>query len=515
MRYYREDGNAAGGLEEFLLAPTRGLRTNTALAGMNPEWALQAYNVICQPDALVSRPGSASYATGLGAAGKTLFSYHSAAASKLFCATSSGIYDVSAPGAVGAPVATLAEGEGEFSNFSTSAGHYVYFCSTNPADKPQLYNGTAWTAVDSGSSPAITGYDSSDFHAVTSYRQRLFFLAQDRLSFFYLPVDSVGGAATEFRVGSLCSHGGYAAAQTVWSVDGGQGMEDRYLVVTSQGELLIFAGGDPGAVDDWSLLGVFFVGKPVGRRPFAPFGGDLLYYGEGGVVEVSRFLGVSTLTRQTKLAEPIAPSLASDARQYASSAGWQIQSFPKYSVILVNVPASPSVQYCYNTLSKGWSTFGGWDAFSFHEFGGELYFSSGTAVYKAFTGTSDNGAAIPWIIDTAFSRFRTLRQLQPHLVRPLMALTDSDAFAVGFAQDFDSIYHMQMVYSPETGGAVWDSGLWDTALWGSAFNLQRSWYTVASRPGLSLSTRLQGGSATASYAFLGIDYKFARQGLVS
>lgn len=515
MRQYRQDGNQSGGKEDYIVAPVKGLRTNTALAGMSPEYAVNLENVICYPDALVSRPGSADHATGLPTNSKTLMTYQSGTASEMFCARDGGVYNVTSPGAVGAAVATLLSGECSTTNFQTSAGQYLYCLSNNSLDDPLLYDGSAWTAITGVSSPALTGFDPTDLIRVASYRQRLFFIAQDRLSFFYLGVDAVGGALSEFRIGSLCTKGGYAVAMASWSMDGGDGTDDKFVICTSEGEVLLFEGSDPGVPANWLHIGTYDLGRPIGTRPFAKYGGDLLYLSDGGLYELSRYLANAGIARFGPLAEPVMPSLAGVARQYGAQKGWQLQFFPKFNVLLLNVPSFPPTQYVCQTLSRGWSTFSGWPCYSLAEFNGELYGSCGSAVRKLFTGTADGTSGIQWIIDCSYNRFKTLRQLHPLMIRPLVATTGIGQYRVGFAQDFSGIYNSQVVGATTGDAGLWDSAVWDTSLWGADFFLQKQWYTIAARPGNALSCRFTGTSSKISYTFIGADLKFARVGLIS
>ena len=44
-----------------------------------------------------------------------------------------------------------------------------------------------------------------------------------------------------------------AQAVAGWPQDGGQGIDDLTLFITSEGEVLVYAGSDPSNADDWSL----------------------------------------------------------------------------------------------------------------------------------------------------------------------------------------------------------------------------------------------------------------------
>jgi hypothetical protein len=511
MKYPR-DGNRTSGRPYNLAAPTKGLKTDTALLDLSDEYALRLENLICQPDALATRLGCTSWATGLTGNGACFLQYQGNGTQALFVADSVGVYDATASGVLPASVAARTAGRGRSANFSTSAGPFLYY--VNGVDTPLLYDGTTWTSITGVSSPAITGPTTTTLVDVAAYRRRLFFLATNKLSFYYLPVDSVGGAATEFRIGSMCSRGGVAMGHATWSIDGGSGQDDMYAVATSEGEVIVFSGGDPGSSTDWDVRGVFYIGRPVSRDCFVKLGGDLLYLSEAGIFPLSKALLSSSINRSRTLTANIDPSVVASVRTYAANDGWQMIVLPRWSLILLNVPASPSFQYVFNTLSGGWSTFTNWNAKAFVDFNGAVFYTDGDSVIKAFTGTADVSTNIPWVCDFAYNRFGGLNQQHPLMLRPLLAQNTPSEYSIGFAQDFTDEYLTQTVPAATGTAGLWDTGLWDLALWGGTFRLQRDWRTVAARGGVAQSLRLSGASQNGSTLIFGADLKLSQQGLI-
>ena len=511
----RNTQDEAGGRVDGIVAPVKGLNTQTALAGLGQDFAITLDNWICQPDSLVSRLGATSHATGFASAPKTLFMHSSATGVETFAACASGIFDVSGTGAIGAAVAACTSGYGKAVNFGISSGQYVYFC--NGVDTPKLYNGTTWVSVTGASAPAITGPTTTNLIDVETYRQRLYFLHKDYLGFYYLPADSVGGAAAAFNIGSLCRLGGKVVAHATWSIDAGSGPDDAYVLATSEGEVVVFRGNDPAVPANWVYVGTYFIGKPLGQNCFAKFGGDLLYLCENGLIPASSITQGVTQNYRQALTLNIQPTIAAAAQVYGANLGWQVVVYPKLNLILINVPVSStmSLQYVYNTMSKAWSTFSNWNAASFVSSNGALYFSTGTLVAQAFNGYADFGANIEATCDTSYNRFRTRSQLQLSLIRALFASTGPVGYTIGVARDFSGNYKESTFSANGTTAGLWDSGLWDTAIWGGGFELRKDWITIASRGGLALSTRFKVATKTSSVVLLALDYKFAEQGLVS
>jgi len=505
----------AAGLVKGISAPVKGLNTQSTVAGLGQDFAMQLDNWVCQPDSLVTRTGCSNHKTGFSQAPKTLFKYTSGIAQELYAAADNGIFSVGTAGAVGAAVAACTNGWGKSVNFATSAGQFSYF--VNGVDTPKLYNGSTWTEITGVSSPAITGPTTTTFKDVETYRSRLYFLQNDFLGFYYLPADSVSGAATAFRVGALCRQGGEVTGHATWTLDGGTGQDDHYVLATSEGEIIVFRGNDPGNTSAWTYVGTYPVGRPLGANCFVKLGGELLYLCEGGLIPLSSILQGGVRNYAQALSSRIEPSLVQAGLAYGTLPGWKLLVVPNLSLLMLNIPkdVSNSMQYCYNTKSKGWSTFSGWHAHDLIEYKGSVYFTTDTAVVRAFVGTTDYGAAITAICDTAYNSFGTRNQLTPLMMRALYASNSQVFYTLGLAQDFTGEF-TESTYGGIAGVAgLWDSGLWDTALWGGSFTLSKDWVTVAARGALALSTRFKVSSLSATTVLIALDYKFAEQGLLS
>lgn len=514
MKRYPRDGNRSGGELATIAAPVKGLRTNSALIGLAPEYALQLDNLICQPDALVSRLGCTSWATGWTGTAPVLMSYNANAGNELFLTTSEGLWDITSSGAVGSSLMARTAGRGRSINFGTSAGHFLYY--VNGVDKPLLYNGTNWTEIDGSSTPALTGVTTTTLANVISYRERLFFLSVGELGFRYLATDSVGGALTLFRIGSLLNHGGQAIGIASWSIDGGDGQDDLFVIATSEGEVLIFSGSNPGDANNWVPRGRFELGRPVSRDCFVKLAGDLLYLSEDGVFPLSRALMSVVVNRSKSITRDIEPTMVSAVRTYGNNDGWGMLVVPRWGLVLINVPEASAKQYVFSTLSNGWSRFTGWNARHWHNHNGDTYFASTDTVYKAFEGTTDGGQPIRWSMRTSYQVLTNgFNKPMPELVRPLIAFTQPAAYSVGFARDYKDQYLLENIPAGSTGSTgIWNTSLWNAALWGGGFVLQDGWYTIPAPDGLAVSMEMSGQLTTSSVVILGANIKYARAGAI-
>jgi hypothetical protein len=62
---------------------------------------------------------------------------------------------------------------------------------------------------------------------------------------WYLPVNSISGAANPLDFGAIARNGGYMQAMGTWTLDAGQGADDYAVFVTSMGEVIVYNGTDP------------------------------------------------------------------------------------------------------------------------------------------------------------------------------------------------------------------------------------------------------------------------------
>ena len=135
-------------------SPVGGWNTRDALADMKPTDAIVLDNWFPKTSYCEIRGGYSSHATGMTGSGKTLVTYNALnGTNKMFCATASGVYNVSSAGAVGASVATPTNGKYQWTMFGDGTSNWLIM--VNGVDKPLYYDGTTWTAVDAASTPMI------------------------------------------------------------------------------------------------------------------------------------------------------------------------------------------------------------------------------------------------------------------------------------------------------------------------------------------------------------------------
>lgn len=503
-----------------LPAPVGGWNARDPLARMDPRDAITLDNWFPRVTDCSIRGGCANHVTGMAARAKTLAVYTpgTPASNKMFASTASGVYDATTAGAVGVAVAARTEGYHVWFQMSVSGGHYLMMF--NGTDKPLYYDGTTWTAVDAASTPALTGVTTTSLIGGCTYKRRLFLLEKDKLNFWYLAADAVGGALTQFLLGPLCLRGGYTMACMNWSFDGGSGPDDYLAFVTSEGEVLVFTGTNPSSATDWLLKGVYYVGKPLGRRCMQKFGGDLVVITQNGAFPLSQALLSSSIDYKLALTNKIDSAFGDAAMLYGAQQGWEGCLYPAQNAVIFNVPQSTNYgtmnQYVMNTITKAWCKFSGWNASCFVEFNKEIYFADETVIAKAWIeGTrADYGANIIADAQTAYTNFGTADKKHVLMFMPMLLVDGALSFSVGIAVDFQQLPALSTATYNVVAGAVWDSATWDSGYWAAGLEIQKDWQSPRSVVGEYVSALLRVPTNALEVQWAANDYLFEMGGAI-
>ena len=83
---------------------------------------------------------------------------------------------------------------------------------------------------------------------------------------WYGGIDAHGGALNIIPLSGAATKGGKLLFGATWSIDAGDGIDDKCVFVTDLGELLIFTGTDPGDAANWRQEGRYQVAPPLGMN---------------------------------------------------------------------------------------------------------------------------------------------------------------------------------------------------------------------------------------------------------
>lgn len=485
-------------------APVRGWITNENMGVPQGNSCRVLENWFPEYDGVRLRGGSLLRATIGTDPVESMFRYNQGGVEELFAASETDIYDISAFDTVTPPSASVSsQTNGHYSalQMATSGGEFLYVF--NEADAPQLYNGSTWTQITGASSPAITGVTTTLLRQGWTYRNRIFMIERDSLIAWYLPTESVGGAAADISLAGVFTKGGTLLFGATWSLDAGDGIDDKCVFVTDAGEVAIYEGGDPGTITDWRLVGRYDCAIPISKNAHMRAGGDLLIATVEGIIPLTEIirkdpaaLSLSAVTR------PIEPNWKLQANQRLSTKPWEMIKWPEKNMGLVSLPHTASdvpKTFAVNLQTGAWALFTGMDTQCMAEFAGDVYFGdSNGKVFQMETGGADNEE--PYICKMGYY-FDHMDEQDTYKIAGLARASFLAAVAFNPLLSCESNFSHSFPAAPDAvadspSGDLWDVGLWDVALWdggslgGEPVYVQTLWQSVQA-DGIVLAPQIQ------------------------
>jgi hypothetical protein len=455
--------------------PVGGWDTVTPMAQMDPSRAILMDNIFPRATSLELRNGHAEHCdTGEAGVVKSLLPYHGTAPvnDKLFAACGTSVYNISTATPT-EDITGLSSIELQSVNFTTSGGHYLFW--VNGEDAPQHYDGSAWAT------PTITGATAADFVNINVFKNRLFFCENASTKAWFLPVDAIQGAADSFELGGLFSKGGYLIAMGTRTVDGGAGPDDQAVFISSRGQVVVYSGSDPSDATVWALVGVYDLPQPIGKRCLLKVAGDLAVLTVSGLLPLARATAIDqTAIEAIALTKNISPEISKAARSYGSNFGWQVQSYPRGEMAILNIPVSEGVtqhQYVMNTATGAWCRFTGQNAGCWAEWQGLLYFGGNSGkVYLADSAATDDGTPIRADLKTAFNYLGSRASLKrAHMVQTLMVSDGRVNPYINVNTDFNDVVPTSGPSSTNLGAIYWDEFNWDEVDWPPEQQVSATW----------------------------------------
>lgn len=348
-----------------------------------------------------------------------------------------------------------------------------------------LTGSTGGAAVVDGTqtnaSPGVTfgtsGLTIADMAYVWVYKSRLWFAQRDSLNAWYLDdADAIGGTAVSFPLAGVFGLGGSIMFGSNWALgtsDQG-GLGEQCVFVSTQGEVAIYQGSYPGTADDWSKVGVYRIGTPLGKRAFIRGGGDLAIATSVGLVPLSKAIELDVTSLNVATVSYAISDAWDDATKLRGLDNWQCQLWPEQKMALISPPdligSSAPVLFVSNTETGKWARFTGWYALCMEVFKGQLYFgTTGGKVHTAnvsgmdgddsYTGTviplhEDMGSA--WSLKTA------------GIARVVTRANVTTSSQVTVVYDF-GITAPPPPDATSTGAPnLWATGVWGQSVWGAA-----------------------------------------------
>jgi hypothetical protein len=492
--------------------PVGGWNTRESLADMPPHHAVIMDNWFPGTEKITVRRGNSAFSTGMSGNVESLIEYiPTTGTGQLFAANAGNIYDVTSAGAVGsAVVSSMTNDRWQYVNMGTSAGQFVRLF--NGADTPRLYDGSSWATT------AITGTGLTAANLIwgNSHQSRLWCGEEDSLDAWYLAVNAVSGAATKFPLAGIANRGGYIMAMGTWSIDAGDGKDDVAVFLTSEGEAIVYQGTDPAAVATWSLIGVFAIGKPIGRRCMVKAGTDLILITQDGFVPLSGILTKDrSQARLVALSDQI-NSVVNDAVRTAGTVyGWQAVLYPRSTMLLFNVPqtTTKSHQYAFNTITGAPTRFTGINAVCWGMRDDVLYWGGMNGTVNKFDdGVDDLGSNIETDVLQAFNYFKSPQNTKIFKnAEPIFESNGDPNAAIDMNVDFQVAVPTGVATASVVGSASWGVGRWGIGLWGSASQVFRGWRGVRGS-GRAGAIRIRINTNSSRPSWIATNFTFVKGG---
>lgn len=532
MTYRRKSAQERVADVKTYLAPLGGINDVDPLAAMGEQYAISLINWMPGNAALNARHGYREWVTNLGAPVRTIMPYNAMSGDfKLFASTDAGIFDVTVSTAAPVVAKAITNGYYKWTTFGNVANQYLV--AVNVGTSPSvLYNGTTWVDFTQVVTPAapgeISGVDPNLFSHVVAFKRRLWFVQEDTMTAWYLPVDATSGAATPFYLTSIFKRGGKLLYMASWSVSSGEGLDDKLLFVSSLGEIAVYAGNDPNITTDWALESLFFAGPPIGERSFAEVGGDIFIVTTSGLTPISRILNgmMDQAPSEQAVSKRISRTLNRivASRLYASN--WEVHNTPIFQAIWVVIPGvgvNPPIQFVMNSITGAWTRFdlpincalSNRDMFYFGTTDGRVCIYGGESFLDDIKIDGSGGLPVQCSLFSAYNYMGdpgTLKHWK--LLRPILQSDQPPSYLIGLRVDFDiaSLAGNPAPPSEAQVNPLWDTALWDGAFWSSEFTVYRPWVGVAAL-GFCCALQLKVASNDET-SFVAIEFVYEKGGAI-
>ncbi|MBP5215818.1 MAG: hypothetical protein J6039_04595 [Alphaproteobacteria bacterium] len=443
-----------------LPAPVKGLNCRDGVADMGETYAVTMDNYIPRENKVVLRKGYQSYVV-LNGDVKTLAAYNAGRNSAFFAIAGGKVFNISNKSDVY-----------EYDNISLTNSdcrtaqykNYMYF--VNGVDAPLVYY------VDENNDEhfgawgfSAEGLTEENIVNVSVSKQRLWFVEKNSLKVWY-PEDAgnISGTLSCFDLAQVSRFGGRLVAVANWTQDGGQGIDDLTVFITSEGEALVYSGSDINDAEDWKLRGSYKISRPIGYNCTIAYQGDVVIITEDGYLPLSTALPADKANAsQLAFSDTIRGLVLDRTQRYSGRSGWQGIIYSRGNLGIFNIPVANQFEQHVICINNGaWCRFTGIRSFCWGEYETRLYFGSSNGVFLFDEGYSDNGTPISGVVEQAYSSLGTEYLKKIQLLNPRTKSLSAYSLVIYTNMDMEQ---RQVDYEENIG----QSGVtrWNTCKWSS------------------------------------------------
>lgn len=371
-----------------------------------------------------------------------------------------------------------------------------------------ITDGAGGAAVANGDSfvvvAAFTGIATSALSYVWVYKQRLWFVEKESLNAWYLPVDQITGAAVEFPLGPVFGRGGSLMFGQTWSLDSGAegGLSEQNVFVSTEGEVAVYQGLDPADAANWSKVGVYRIGRPLGPKAFIRGGGDLIISTDIGFVPLSQAIQRDIAALSPSAVSFLIETAWNDRVASRGSLDWHAEIWPTKQMTVIALPTvanTISEMLVANARTGSWALYTGWDGTCLEVFKDRLFFGSqeGRVVEAGVTGADEGlpytASVVPLFSDAgAPASLKTVGMARAVLLSPF-EINET----ISMQYDFTVSLPPPPDAASVSGLSVWGAGVWGQSVWGTSLSkMPRQVWRSVSGSGYSIAPALQITSGT-------------------
>lgn len=372
-------------------------------------------------------------------------------------------------------------------SFTDGAGNISVFLANGANTVQRVYDDAGTLKVEDAT---YTGAPSNPLENPLAYKNRMYFVEKNTFNIYYGGVDSIGGALTAFPTSAIFNDGGYITHIANWTQDAGSGNNNLFAIFTSEGEVAIYNGSNPAT--DFSILGVYKISRPIGKRCTQKLGGDLIVITEQGFLPLSQVLNADRSNRVE-----VSDKVNDIVKDKDFTLNWSIHWFSQEGWLMINLP-SPSTQYAYeqmilNYKTGAWCRFVGMDALNWAILNDKIFFCNEEGIFQANNGYKDDGNPIRWFLQKSYNNFNDATSVK-QITRLKIRDNSQGQLTIGKRMGVDfQLEALSFATDREVGDvSLWDIAKWDESFWSEEAAINQFKSSVYSRPGNFISIGLFG-----------------------
>ena len=459
--------------EITLPAPIKGLNKKDPISAMEMLYANEMDNYIPLDGKVELRPGYRLYSTFSGGAKvKTLAAYRYPNYDRFFAFHDTKMYDITNPNEpvdMGISLST---------SYCQTVQYKNYLYVLNGLDTPKVFY------IDSNGDEHIDdwGFSGGNLQATRIIagavsKEFLWFVEKGSLRVWYVAqAGNISGTLYSFDLAQISKWGGELVAVANWTIDGGTGIDDLTAFITSEGEVLVYAGTNPNDASKWSLKGSYKISKPIGYRCVLPYQGDMVIICQDGYFPFAKALAAANAGDSLlAFSDNIRGLVIDRTSKNKDKEGWQGIIYNKKGYGIFNVPTGEQFeQHVINISTGAWCRFTNINACCWCLFDDKIYFGAQDAVYRFDDGHDDNGLEISGVVEQAFCDMGTPNLKRFSLLNPRTASSTAYSLAIYTNTDYQK---RNVSYAVTVGKA--EGTKWNKSLWSSSSNPTGTYWSIS------------------------------------